>query len=210
MEPADPNADYRLLVARGYDACAQSFNEARSQSDEDLASLVRERLTLRSRILDLGCGGLPVSRWLAEKHQVVGVDISATQVRLARRQVPDGQFMIGDMTSLAFRPQAFDAVVSFYAIFHTPRTKHETLFRRIYDWLRPGGQFVVSLATHESAGYTEEFFGVEMFWSNFEMHRYRTMLTSCGFRILDDRIISHGYDADAPAERHPLVIAEKA
>ncbi|MEX0785264.1 MAG: methyltransferase domain-containing protein [Dehalococcoidia bacterium] len=210
MKQADPARDYRLLVARGYDSVAPRFNEARAESDDDLVRPLQARLTSGARILDLGCGGLPVSRSLAQQHEVVGVDISRGQIALARVAVPAGRFLVGDMTTAAFRPQSFDAVVSLYAIFHTPRATHEGLFQRIRDWLRPGGLLLASLATHEDAGYTEDFFGVEMYWSNFAMPRYRDMLTSCGFRMIDDRVISHGYGSDAPAESHPMVLAERA
>ena len=210
MKPADPSRDYRLLVARGYDSCAQAFNAARAGSDEDLLVELGARLTTGARILDLGCGGLPVSRSLTPRHTVVGVDISRQQLLHARVAMPSGRFVVGDMTTIAFRPQSFDAVLSFYAIFHTARSTHEALFRRIHDWLRPGGLFVASFAGDDAAGYTEDFFGVEMYWSNFALAPYLEMLSSCGFRVVDHRIISHGYDSDAPAEAHPLVFAEKA
>lgn len=209
MKPADPARDYRLLVAQGYDSCAPRFNEARAGSDEDLIAQLQVSLTPTSRILDLGCGGHPVSRSLAQQHTVVGVDISRQQILQAQQSVPAARFLIGDMTTVAFQAQSFDAVVSFYAIFHTPRATHEELFRRIHGWLRPGGWLLASLAMHEDAGYTEDFFGVEMFWSNFAMPRYREMLSSCGFRIADHRVISHGYGSDAPAESHPMVFAAR-
>ena len=209
MKPADPALDYRLLVARGYDSCAQEFNAARAGSNEDLLAELGGRLTAGARILDLGCGGLPVSRSLVPQHTIVGVDISRQQLLRARVAMPAGRFVVGDMTTMAFRPQSFDAVLSFYAIFHTARSTHEALFRRIYDWLRPGGLLVASLASGDEAGYTEDFFGVEMYWSNFALQPYLEMLSSCGFKVVDRRVISHGYASEAPAEAHPLVVAEK-
>ena len=210
MKPADPARDYRLLVARGYDSCAQAFNAARAGSDEDLLVELGARLTAAARILDLGCGGLPVSRLLIPQHTVVGVDISRQQLLHARVAMPAGRSVVGDITTIAFRPQSFDAVLSFYAIFHTARSTHEALFRRIHDWLRPGGLLVASFASGDEAGYTEDFFGVEMYWSNFALQPYLEMLSSCGFKVVDQRVISHGYASKAPAEAHPLVFAEKA
>jgi cyclopropane fatty-acyl-phospholipid synthase-like methyltransferase len=209
MKPVDTARDYRPLVAHGYDACAQDFNAARAESAEDLLLLSGVGLPAGARILDLGCGGLPVSRSLAEGHTLVGVDISGQQILQARRSVPRGHFVIGDMTTIAFRAESFAAVMSFYAIFHTPRETHAALFRRIRDWLRPGGLFVASLAMHEDAGYTEEFFGVEMYWSNFDMPVYLEMLAASGFRVLDQRTISHGYGEGAAPETHPMVFAER-
>jgi cyclopropane fatty-acyl-phospholipid synthase-like methyltransferase len=112
-------------------------------------------------------------------------------------------------TVLAFRPGSFDAIVSFYAIFHTPRETHASLFQRMHEWLHRGGWLLMSLASDDEEGYTEEFFGVDMFWSNFGMARYRDMLTSSGFEMIDERVISHGYDAGAKPESHPLIRARK-
>jgi cyclopropane fatty-acyl-phospholipid synthase-like methyltransferase len=209
MKPADSALDYRPLVAKGYDACAQDFNQARAQGTEDLLLVSGFGLPEGARILDLGCGGLPVTRSLASKHTLIGVDISRQQIQHARGTVPGGQFIIGDMTTIAFRPESFDAVMSFYAIFHTPRETHAALFGRVRKWLRPGGLFVASLAMHADSGYTEDFFGIEMYWSNFDAPAYSEMLTSCGFHVLDQRTISHGYGADAAPETHPMVLAEK-
>lgn len=209
MKPLDTGRDYRPLVARGYDACAQDFNQARAQSAEDLLLPAGLGLASGARILDLGCGGLPVTRSLAEEHTLIGVDISRQQILQARECVPRGQFVIGDMTTIAFQPASFDAVTSFYAIFHTPRETHGSLFRRVRSWLRPGGLLVASLAMHEDAGYTEEFFGVEMYWSNFDMPAYREMLAASGFQMLDQRTISHGYGEGAQPEAHPMVLAKR-
>ena len=209
MKPADPRRDYREFVASGYDDCAAAYNTARSGSDEHLLLDLPERLSQPSRVLDLGCGGLPVSRSLAAEHVLVGVDISPVQIKMAQRQAPGATFLLGDMMTLAFQPGSFDAIVSFYAIFHTPRDTHATLFQRAHKWLRPGGWLLASLGSNDEEGYTEAFFGVGMFWSNFAMPRYRNMLTECGFQIVDDREISHGYQSGAPPESHPLVLARK-
>lgn len=209
MKQADPNRDYRAFVAQGYDDCAPAFNAARSASEEGLVAGLRARLPRGGRVLDLGCGGLPVSRHLADEHEIIGVDISHAQIASARKHLPAGRFALGDMTTVAFAPGSFDAVVSFYAIFHTPRKLHDAIIRRMYDWLRPGGYLLASFGTDNEAGYTEEFFGVEMFWSNFNLEHYVAALTSCGFDVLDHRSISHGYGADADPESHPLLFAQK-
>ena len=50
-----------------------------------LLDLLQKRLSVGSRVVDLGCGaGEPCTRLLAERHIVVGVEISRSQLRLAR------------------------------------------------------------------------------------------------------------------------------
>ncbi len=123
MKFADDNTrDYKRLVIDGYDACAASYNSARAtETADELAPLIT-LLPERARVLDLGCGaGVPVARALSARYDVVGADISRSQLLLARRQAPAVSLLLADMEHLHFAPSSFDAVVSFYAIFHIDR-----------------------------------------------------------------------------------------
>ena len=207
----DPERDYRKLVERGYDAVSATFNESRSHETPDALAPLLAALPKRSRVLDLGCGaGVPITRALNERFDVTGVDISAAQLALGRRQVPGATFVHADMASVDFDDASLDAVVSFYAIFHLPREEHARLFAKIHRWLRPGGYLLASLAITDEAAYTEEFFGAEMYWSNFGIDAYRSMLADTGFTILGDETLGHGYgEGDHASEVHPLIFARK-
>ena len=207
----DPTVDYTALVQRGYDACSPAFNAARvAESDDALRPLI-DRLTAGSRVLDLGCGaGVPIARALGRTCSVTGVDLSYEQIALARRQVPEAAFMLGDMATCQFAAAAFDAIVSFYAIFHLPRERHEQLFTNIHTWLKPDGCLLASLAATDDGAYTEEFFGAEMYWSNYAIGEYEAMLGRCGFEIIAQERLTHGYgDGDHPPESHPLLFARR-
>ena len=91
-------------------------------------------------MLELGCGaGVPTTQRLAERFAVTGVDISARQIALARRNVPGATFMHADMTALAFAAETFDAVCAFYAFSHVPREEHAALLRQIAAGCTPSG-----------------------------------------------------------------------
>ena len=109
-----------------------------------------------------------------------------------------------------FRAASFDAVVSFYAIFHLPREQHEALFERIHGWLKPRGYLMASLAFPDEEAYTEDFFGAEMYWSNYGLGEYEAMLGRSGFELIARDTLSHGYDGEEhKPESHPLVLARK-
>jgi len=212
MKPADdPSRDYRALVRDGYDRCVDEFNAARARESADVLAPLIERLAPGACVLDLGCGGgVPIASTLARSCHVTGVDISRAQIERARAQVPAATFIRSDMTSCRFDAGSFDAVVSLYALFHVPREEHRRLIGDIHSWLAPGGYLMASFATHDEPAYTEEFFGVEMFWSNYGLDEYVRMIEECGFELLEQHALSHGYaDADHPPESHPLLLAQR-
>ena len=62
----------------------------------------------------------------------------------------------------------------------------------------------------DSGSYTEEYFGVEMYWSHYGTAQYREMLLRAGFELIEEQILDHGYSDDgAPVERHPLFLLRK-
>lgn len=214
MQPADdPSCDYKDLVRRGYDACAQAYADARAPRLPHEAHQLMARLPDRARVLDIGCGsGKPLTAALAQRFIVTGIDISAEQVRLARSMHPTVDFIGADIMSARFESASFEAVVSLYTIFHIPREEHEELFRRIRHWLMPTGYLLASVATHEEAPYLEDdFFGVRMYWSNWGLGDYRGMLARVGFDVLSVTTTGHGYGADqaADTEAHPLIFAQR-
>jgi len=209
----NPEADYRALVRRGYDACARAYHEARkTQAPTELRGLL-DRLDHAADVLDLGCGaGVPIAWTLAKRHRITGVDVSPEMVRLARRNVPAGHFVCADVTSIDFDPSSFDAVVAICSIFHLPREQQSALFQSIHRWLKPGGYLLCTLSHHHEAGYTEDgFFGVTMYWSNYSLEEYLETLAGVGFQVLETSSTARGYDDTTlgDTEDHPLVLARK-
>ena len=209
----DPQTDYRELVRTAYNRCAMNYAGQRRTAAEAELNLITERLAPNSKVLDVGCGaGIPVARHLAGAFRLTGIDISSNMIALAKKNVPTASFIIADVMEAEFTTGSFDAIVSFYAIFHLPRQKHLNLFRRFAQWLRPGGLLLFTIANKDDGpGYTEDdFFGETMYWSNFGPSTYEKFLTETGFQIEQEGIVGGGYEsADALEEVHPFFFAIK-
>ncbi|MCY3782299.1 MAG: class I SAM-dependent methyltransferase [Chloroflexi bacterium] len=200
-------------MRRGYDACARAYHESRkAQAPTEIRGLL-ERLEDGAAVLDVGCGsGVPIAKSLAERHRVTGVDVSGKMVRLARRQVPSGDFRCADVVSTTFEPSSFDAVVALYSIFHIPREAQLALFRRLHRWLKAGGYLLCTLSHHSEPGYTEgDFHGVTMYWSNYGLGEYLGTLANSGFVVLETSSTACGCDETdrGTVEDHPLVLAQR-
>lgn len=194
------------VVRKGYDKIGERYLKDRDQFKslpylEKLNSLLKPD----SLILDIGCGaGKPVAEYLMNQgHRVIGIDISKKQIELARKHIPQGEFEAKDMANLKEAQYEVDAVVSFYAIFHIPREKHEALFRKIYSFLPKGGYLLVTMGSSEWEGTEADFHGVEMFWSHFDAKKNRQLIEGVGFEILIDKIDRSG------GEKHQVILAGK-
>jgi SAM-dependent methyltransferase len=84
-------------------------------------------------------------------------------VRVRRASIPAAEFLVGDIASIDFPPNSFDAVVAFFSLIHVPREDHGKLMERIAFWLRPGGWFVGTMGSGKEIDGIGDFLGVEMY-----------------------------------------------
>ena len=193
-------------MENGYDSSAERYLawSARIPDDPRLRFLAEltGRLTGGSAVLDLGCGaGVPCTALLAERHDVVGVDLSASQLALARRAVPRARFRQGDMTAVSFPDGGFDAVTAFYSVLHVPREEHGELFARIARWLRPGGWFLAALGCSGANGVEDDWLGTPMFFSSHAPPENRRLLAAAGFTLAVDEVVTM-QEPEGPATFH--------
>lgn len=201
MSHATPR-DAKAIVAAGYDRIARRYLEwsALRPSAVRLRWLQRalDLVPPGSDVLELGCGaGVPMTAALATGRSVTGVDISATQVALARRNVPGATFIQADMATLDLPPASFDAAVAFYSLTHVPRDEQPGLIRRVAGWLRPGGVFLATMGADASADEVEEdWLGVPMFFSHFGARRNRRLVAEAGL-VVEESVVEQ-----EPEDRH--------
>ena len=190
------------IVEAGYDRIAQRYLEwsglRPSPVRQHWLGRALDLIPTGSEVLELGCGaGLPMTKALADGRRVTGVDISAVQIDLARRHVPEATFIHADMTQLKFPPASFDAVVAFYCLTHVPRDAMPALLARIRSWLRPSGVFVATMGADPSPDEVEDdWLGVPMFFSHFGARRNRRLVAEAGLVIDEARI------QDEPEDRY--------
>jgi SAM-dependent methyltransferase len=183
----------KRTVQAGYDTLGPRFGEWDERIEGDPWERFLEELVARvpdgGRVLDLGCGnGAKIAR-LAGKLELVGVDLSGEQLRLARAKVPGATLVHGDFTELDFSAQTFDAVTAFYSTMHVPREAHRALFGRIVRCLKPGGLFLGSLSHVGGDDWIGEWLGVEMFFSGFDAETNRQLVREAGLELVIDELV---------------------
>jgi ubiquinone/menaquinone biosynthesis C-methylase UbiE len=203
--------DRHEVVRRGYDEIADRYLAARVTGG-DLALLPElvARLSAGHAVLDAGCGaGVPVMTHLADADlEVVGIDLSSAQVRLAHSHIPGAHLAQADLVALPFGDRSFDGLVSYYAVIHVPRSEHRVVFDEFRRVLAPGGIALLCLGAGDVVEDhdPESWLGAPMYWSHFDAETNLEMLRTSGFDIIRHELVKdpmdHGRHLFALAAAH--------
>lgn len=198
--------DINQKVKAGYNMAAKNYSsEFRDQfkNEGQLARLIK-LLDSNSTILDVGCGaGKPIDSYLiANGMKVTGIDISQAQIELAKSYVPQAKYQVKDMSKLTDSEYLVDAIVSFYAIFHTPREKHLDLLKKFRTFLKPNGYLLITMGANDWEGKEDNFCGTEMYWSHYGAEKNQEMIKQAGFEIVHSEIDNAG------GEKHLVILAK--
>lgn len=113
----------------------------------DFAAAVAPTSTAAHPVCDIGCGPGQIGAFVAELGPtVMGLDVSAGMVEVARRTFPHLQFEQGDMMALPLDDGSLSGIVCFYALIHIHRSLVPVALGEMRRVLVPGGQ--LPLAVH--------------------------------------------------------------
>ncbi len=139
---------YKEDLAYIHDA---GFGDYASNSAPGLLDILRHAGITTGLVVDLGCGSGLWARELADAgYDVLGIDISAAMIDIARKRVPAAEFQVGSL--LKAKLPKCDAVTSLGECFNYLFDKNNgiselrRLFRRIYAALKPGGLLIFDIA----------------------------------------------------------------
>lgn len=112
----------------------------------NLQSIIGHRSGQPLRVLEAGCGSLPMMLDLGEQAHIVGIDISEEQLR--RNEIVDDK-ILGDLQTHRFAPGEFDLVLCWDVLEHLPHP--ELALENFRSATRPGGLIVLKLPNVMSA-----------------------------------------------------------
>jgi len=200
----------RKIVEEGYEkgnyaSTFRIFDKPNKMEEIFLKKLIK-LLPKNPHILDFGCGiGVPFDKYLAEHGcKVTGIDISQKHINEAKKNVPKAKFIKGDFSKIDFQ-ETFDAIISFYAIFHIPREEHKELFLKMFDLLKNNGKILITLGTNGGYEEEEDWCDAKMAWSTYDPEIYKKILDETRFKILEATF--EGQPGDK--EYHFWVLAQK-
>ncbi|MEU5114654.1 class I SAM-dependent methyltransferase [Streptomyces longwoodensis] len=199
----------RTGQAEAFDAIGGRYDEAfpHKEGQVEATDWLVGALPAGARVLDLGCGtGLPTARRLAEGGlDVVGVDLSARMVALAREHVPEASVHQADLADL--RPGGpldlgrFDAVTAFFCLLMLPRAEIPLALRTIHHLLVPGGRLALSMVEADVDGFAIPFLGSTIRVSGYLRDDLLQVVDGAGFDIVDETSYTYApSSAEVPPE----------
>jgi ubiquinone/menaquinone biosynthesis C-methylase UbiE len=113
--------------------------------------------TSQSFLLDIGSGtGDVVSLFNQKNIKAIGLDNSTSMINISKQKYPLLEFNKADATNIMIYPaHTFTHVTCLNdTIYYIKDKKH--LFKNIYEWLIPGGYFILSLDTNDKINITNK------------------------------------------------------
>lgn len=142
-----------------YDRDAKAFKEKSQQlstwvylGGPEIDSFA-QTLSKDAKVWDQGSASGRIVRRLMDNglkpQNIIGVEISPDQVAIARKEIPEATFIVGDLTTVDFEKNSIDAATQHMVGEHLDDATLEAVNKTTYDALKPGGRYKVIL-THPS------------------------------------------------------------
>lgn len=180
-------------LAKTYDELAVYWGKDPSLhdwGDEELKKFAHYVKNNNGReILELGCGsGVQTKLLLDLGLSVVGIDISPNMIAEAKKRAPKGEYLVGDIASVAFAKDSFDGIYARASLLHIPKKLIPNVMLSIGKMLKTGGYFYLAIKEGKGEGEVEDVrhgINVKRFFSLFVKEEIEKLMEAAGFKIVE-------------------------
>lgn len=152
----------------------------------------RALFPLAAPILDLGCGsGVPISHYfIANHHEVTGVDSSPALIEVCKGRFPAQEWIVADMRKLAL-DRRFSGIIAWDSFFHLCPDDQRRMFPVFGQHAAPNAalMFTSGPAHGEAIGTFE---GEPLYHASLDPAEYRSLLGENGFRVASHMVEDPG------------------
>ncbi len=137
-----------------YDIIAPLFAQTRQNLWNDIKmseSYIKDNMS----VLDIGCGTgrlyqlfkkfQPCDAAQGSGVRYIGIDQSEGQIAVAKKEFPEAEYVIGEMTKLSFDAESFDMIYCIATFHHLPN--HDLRLKALHEMrrvLKPGGYIIMT------------------------------------------------------------------
>ncbi len=139
-------------------------------------------------VLDLGCGsGRPVASHLVQQGcRVTGVDTSPTLIALCRTRLPEQEWLMADMRTIALE-RRFEGILSWDSFFFLTAPDQRRMFAVFAAHAAPSAvlMFTTGPAYGEAIG---EYRGDPLYHASLDPAEYQSLLDHYGFAVVEHAV----------------------
>lgn len=181
-----------MPVPGSYDRVARAYAELFDDElrhkplDRALLDCFAEQVGPLDPVGDLGCGPGQVSRYLYERGlTLLGIDLSAAMIAVARERNPEITFHQGSLVTLDAADGTWGGIVAFYSIIHLTDDELPRAFGEFRRVLRPGGLLLVAFHIGDETVHRDELWGepVDLDFRFYQPATIARLLETAGFAI---------------------------
>jgi SAM-dependent methyltransferase len=150
-------------------------------------------------ILDIGCGAGVKSKYLSNKgFKVTGMDFSEEMIGIAKREVPNVDFMVGDIYELDSFQNTFDAVFAQAVLLHIPKEKVLEVLQKFKNKLNPNGILYIAVkevkngVDNEIVKENDYGYEYERFFSYFTLPEIKDYIEKIGLELVWENVANSG------------------
>ncbi|MCP3926899.1 MAG: class I SAM-dependent methyltransferase [Desulfobacterales bacterium] len=151
------------------------------KSYKDKIQIFNEKYIYKyAEILDIGCGPGNNAKIIYEDdqtHKITGLDLSSEMVAIAKKNVPDCEFIVQDIRDIDLDKQ-YDVVIASFCIVHLTDEETEKLIKSISKILKKNGTLYLSFMEGEKSGLeTTSFSDGEIYFNYYDPGKVRKLLS---------------------------------
>jgi ubiquinone/menaquinone biosynthesis C-methylase UbiE len=205
------------LIRNAYDRAAHSYAESfyhelySKPLDVKLLDLFCDRVDPKFPVCEIGCGPGEISSYLKYKGlDMIGIDISAEMIRIAKKLNPAIKFQTGDVFKLDFSNNSFSGVLAPFLFVNHEFKEIRKGIKEINRVLISGGIFYMTFHTDGDRIAVEDFLveqnPLEFIFLNVD--EVLELLINCGFEIIES-IVRYPYKDVEHQNKRAYIFARK-
>lgn len=168
-------------------------------------------LPQNGRVLDVGCcGGRDSKKFIEKGFKVIGIDLTNSFLKEARKRVPEAKFIKMDLRYLKFPKNYFDAIWAQAVLLHLEKKDMTKALKGFYRVLKDNGKIHIRVKKGRGIYYNKEkLLGKERrLFTCFLKKELEDFVKKVGFKIISSRFFPD--DAGRKGVKWICIWAEKA
>ncbi len=183
-----------------YNKIAKDWHKNHQQDDwwvegvDKFISLLKQG----SVVLDIGCGGGTKTKYLVNKGlKVFGIDFSEKMIGIAKREVPEADFLTMDLRDVNDLEENFDGIFVQAVLLHFPKKEIRDVLKKIINKLKDGGYLYIAVKETKSGQPEEEIkiendygYQYERFFSYFMLEELKNLFFDFKMKVVYENTIN--------------------